>query len=112
LIGYTDSEFAGSVDEWKSTSGYVFNFGSGAVAWDSKKNSIVTLSFVEVEYVATTTTACQTVWMRRIVTELLHEQQEPTHIFCDKKSTIALSCNHVFHKKTNHIDTKYHLFER
>lgn len=67
----------------------------------------MTLSSTEAEYVTTTTTACQTMWMRRIMTELLHKQQEPTHIFCDNKSTIAMSCNHVFHKKTKHIDTKY-----
>jgi hypothetical protein len=42
------------------------------------------------------------------MTELLHEQQEPTRIFCDYKSTISLSHNHVFHKNTKHIDTKYH----
>jgi hypothetical protein len=49
--------------------------------------------------------------MRMIMTELLHEQQEPTHIFCDNKSVIALSRNHVFHKKTKNIDTKYHFIQ-
>jgi hypothetical protein len=68
----------------------------------------VTLSSVEAYYVATREVACHIVWMRRIVTELLHEQQEPTQIFYDSKSSIALSRNHVFHKKTKHIDTKYH----
>ena len=33
LIGYTDSDFAGSIDDRKSTSGYVLSFGSGSVAW-------------------------------------------------------------------------------
>ena len=44
LIEYTDSDFAGSVDDRKSTSGYVFSLGFGAVAWASKKQPIVTLS--------------------------------------------------------------------
>jgi len=108
LIGYSDSDFAGSIDDRKSTSGYVFSFGSGAVAWASKKQPIVTLSSAEAEYVAVTAATCQSVWMRRIMTELLHEQQEPTQIFCDNKSTIALSKNHVFHKRSKHIDTRYH----
>jgi hypothetical protein len=73
LIEYTESDFAGSVDDKKITSGYVFRFGSGVVAWDSKKQPIVTLSYAEEEYVVATTIACHTVWMRRIVTELLHE---------------------------------------
>ena len=37
LIGYTDSDFAGSLDDQKRTSGYVFHLGSGVIAWASKK---------------------------------------------------------------------------
>ena len=86
----------------------MFSFGSGVVAWASKKHPIVTLSYVEVEYVVVTTTKCQTMWMGRIFSELLHEQEELTQIFCDNKFVIALSRNHFFHKKTKHIDTRYH----
>ena len=46
--------------------------------------------------------------MRRTLSELQHEQDEPTQFFCDKKSTIALSRNHIFHKRSKHIDTRYH----
>ena len=53
LIGYTNSDFAGSIDDRKSASGYVFNFGLGSVAWASKKHPIVTLSYDEEEYVTT-----------------------------------------------------------
>ena len=37
LIGYTDSDFAGNIDDRKSTSRYIFHFGSRAVSWASKK---------------------------------------------------------------------------
>jgi hypothetical protein len=78
------------------------------VSWESRKQPIVTLSSVEAEYITTTSATCQAVWMRRILKDLLQEQQEPTTIFCDNNSTIMLSKNHVFHKKTKHIDTRYH----
>ena len=55
----------------------MFNFGLGLVAWESKKQPIVTLFYAEAEYVATTTAACQTIWMRTL-SELHHEQNEPT----------------------------------
>eukprot|EP00253_Pinus_taeda_P034035 PITA_34035 len=58
LIGYTDSDWAGSVNERKSTSGYVFHLGSGANSWASKKQPIMSLSTAEAEYVAATTAAC------------------------------------------------------
>ena len=73
MIGYTDSDFAGSIDDIKRRSRYVFSFGSGSVAWKYKKQSIVTLSSVEAEYVVATAAACQTVWMRRTLSELQHE---------------------------------------
>jgi hypothetical protein len=46
--------------------------------------------------------------MRRMLKYLLQEQHEEATVFCDNNSTIILSKNHVFHKKTKHIDTRYH----
>ena len=108
LIGYTDSDNGGNTDDRKNTSRYMFNFGTGVVSWASKKQPIVTLSSTEAEYVATTWATCQAVWMRRMLKDLSQNQQEPTTIFCDNNSAIVLSKNHVFHKKTKHIDIRYH----
>lgn len=52
MIGYTDSDYAGDLDDRKSTSGYVFLMSSGVVSWLSKKQPIVTLSTTEAEFVA------------------------------------------------------------
>ena len=108
LVGYTDSDWAGSGDDRKSTSGYVFHMGSGAISWASKKQLIVALSTAEAEYVAATAAACQVVWMRRMLRSLCQEQATTTIIFCDNSLAIALSKNSVFHKRTKHIDTKFH----
>ena len=70
LIGYTDSDNGGSTDDRKITSGYTFHFGTGVVSWASKKQPIVTLSSAEAEYVAAIGTACQAVWMRRMLKDL------------------------------------------
>ena len=78
------------------------------MAWASKKQPIVTLSSTEAEYVATATAACQAVWMRRVLNKLLHDHNNATQIVCDNKSAIALSKNHIFHKQSKHIDTRYH----
>ena len=70
LFGYTDSDWAGSVDDWKSTSGYIFHMGSGAISWASKKQPIVALSTAEAEYVAAIAATCQEIWMRRMLRSL------------------------------------------
>ncbi|KAL0339561.1 UNVERIFIED_CONTAM: Retrovirus-related Pol polyprotein from transposon RE2 [Sesamum radiatum] len=44
LVGYTDSDWAGSVDDMKSTSGYTFSLGSGIFSWASKKQATVAQS--------------------------------------------------------------------
>eukprot|EP00253_Pinus_taeda_P017662 PITA_17662 len=108
LIGYTDSDWVGSVDDRKSTSVYVFHMGSGAISWASKKQSIVVLSTAEAEYVAATAAACQAIWMRMMLRSLCQEQAKGTVIFCDNSSAITLSNNFVFHKRMKHIDTKFH----
>jgi len=60
FIAYTDSDFVGDRDDRRSTSGYVFIMGSGAVCWCSKKQHVVTLSTTEAEFIAATNCACQT----------------------------------------------------
>ena len=51
---------------------------------------------------------CQAIWMRRMLRDLCHEQDKETIIYCDNSSVIALSNNYVFHKRTKHIDAKFH----
>ncbi|XP_028062238.1 uncharacterized protein LOC114265618 [Camellia sinensis] len=52
LHGYSDSDWAGCVDDMRSTSGYCFNFGSGIFSWCFKKQTVIAQSTAEVEYVA------------------------------------------------------------
>ncbi|GKV36358.1 hypothetical protein SLEP1_g44499 [Rubroshorea leprosula] len=88
FLGFTDSDWAGSVDDRKSTSGYIFNLGSGAVSWSSKKQECTALSSSEAEYVAASSAACQAIWMRRIMKDLQQVQEKATKIFCDNHYSI------------------------
>ena len=108
LQGWTDSDYAGDSDDRKSTSGYVFVYGSGSICWSSKKQAIVTLSTTEAEYVAAASCACQGVWIRKILKQLGQEQKKGTLMMCDNSSTIKLSKNPVMHGRCKHIDVRYH----
>lgn len=54
LIGFTDDDWTSSIDDRKSTSGYIFSLGLGAISWSSKKHSLVSLSSTEAKYIVIT----------------------------------------------------------
>jgi hypothetical protein len=54
LIAYTDADWEGCVDDRRSTTKETFYLGECLVSWLSKKQSSVSLSTVEVEYIAAT----------------------------------------------------------
>ena len=59
LSGYTNSDFAGSLDDRKSTLGHAFHLGTNLISWASKKKRIVSISSAEAEYVVATSASCQ-----------------------------------------------------
>lgn len=108
LLAFTDSGYAGDLDDRRSTSGYVFMIGSGAVSWSSKKQPVVTLSTTEAEYIAAALCACQCLWLKRIMGKIGMEKDEATIIQCDSSSAIQLARNPVFHGKSKHIQVRFH----
>ena len=70
LVGFTDNDYVGDQDDRRSTSGYVFMLGTSDVSWSSKKQQIITLSTIEVEFIAAIACVCQAIWIRRILEEL------------------------------------------
>ena len=80
---------------------------SGAVAWSSKKQAIVTLSTTEAEFISAAACACQAIWMQRVLKQL-RWNQESCVIYCDNSSTIKLSKNPVMHRRSKHIAVRYH----
>ena len=108
LFGFTDNDYARDQDDRRSTSGYVFMLGTGAVSWSSKKQQIVSLSTIEAKFITAIVCACQAIWLRRILEELQFKQVEATTVFCDNNSAIKLSKNLVLHGRSKHIDVKYY----
>ncbi|KAJ4764255.1 polyprotein [Rhynchospora pubera] len=108
LFGYCDSDWAGSLDDMKSTSGYCFTLGSGIFSWGSMKQERVAHSSAEAEYVSASEATKQVIWLRKVLGDMGEKQDMATVLFCDNKSAIAMSKNSVFHKRTKHIDLKHH----
>jgi hypothetical protein len=59
LTAYIDADWAGCIDDRRSTNGATFYLGECLVSWLSKKQSSVSLSTAEAEYIAATTCCTQ-----------------------------------------------------
>jgi transposase InsO family protein len=106
LIGFSDSDWGGSADDMKSTSGYCFTLGSSVFSWSSKKQETVAQSTAEAEFIAATAAVNQAMWLRKILSDLHLDHKEATKIFVDNQAAIAISHNPVFHGKTKHFNIK------
>jgi hypothetical protein len=107
IHGFVDADWDGDLDCRRSTSGYVFNLFGGAISWMRKRQSVVALSTIEVEYMATTHASKEEVWLQILCSGIGLVQQD-VRIDCDSQSAIFLAKNSTYHSKTKHIDVQYH----
>lgn len=107
LTGYADADGSMAEDR-RAVSGYAFMIDGGAVSWSSKRQEIVSLSTTESEYVAATHAAKEALWLRSLITQLFFPLSDPTTLFSDNQSAIALAKDHQYHARTKHIDVRFH----
>ena len=67
LVGYTNSDWVGSVTDRKSTSGCCSSLGSAVIAWRRRKHSSLELSTTEEEYIAVCSASSKVVWLRKML---------------------------------------------
>ena len=90
VFGYNDSDWCSDKDDRKSTAGYVFKFGTTLISWCSKKQSVVSLSVCEAEYIIDVMAACQALWLEALMKELNLRDYSPLRLLIDNKSAIDL----------------------
>ncbi|KMQ81993.1 integrase core domain protein [Lasius niger] len=107
LQAYSDSDYAGELETRRSTTGYLVKWGSGIVSELAK-----TAIRCAVHHGRRVLAACQTVkeivWLNKLLEELTDSEKLQTTLFLDSSSAIQLIKNPVFHKRTKHIDVRYH----
>ena len=110
--GYSDADWAGDVNDRKSTSGYVFKLSGAAISWRSKKQSCVALSTAEAEYIALASATQESVWLQELLSSMKETIVKPATIFEDNKSAICLAKNPQYHGRAKHIDIKHHFIRQ
>lgn len=107
LKGYADADWANDVSDRKSVTGYIFKLFDNTVSWCTRKQQCVTLSSTEAEYVALSSAVCEALWLRKLLNDL-HIELLITPIFEDNISCINIAKDPVYHKRSKHIDVKFH----
>ena len=120
VVTYTDADYASDVDDRRSMSGSISFFRGGPVAWGCRKQDCVALSTTESEYVSLSEGCKTAVWLNTLASGLdpsvQSEDNDPTStttpapvkVFCDNQSAISLAKNPVHHRRSKHIDVRYH----
>ncbi|KAM1723464.1 hypothetical protein COP2_022338 [Malus domestica] len=114
LYGFSDSDWAGSVGDRRSTTGACIFLGPNLLTWTAKKQwiakkqSIVSRSSTEAEYCALATTAAEIRWFCYLFRELGIALRVPPCIFVDNMSALHIAANPIFNARTRHIEIDYH----
>ena len=107
-MGYSDVNWAGDLDECKSTSGYIFLLNDGVISWKSKKQTCIVLSTMKTQFIASLTAIQEVVWLKRFLKSLgiIKDVFGPTTIYNDKQAKIDYVKDPKYHGRSKHIDTK------
>ncbi|KZT75923.1 Cysteine-rich RLK (receptor-like protein kinase) 8 [Dorcoceras hygrometricum] len=111
IVAYTDADWAGSISDRRSTTGYCTFLWGNLVSWRSKKQSVVARSSAEAELRAMANGVCELLWLKLVLEELKLSWEVPMMLFCDNKSAISIVNNPVQHDRTKHIEVDRHFIK-
>jgi hypothetical protein len=108
LLGYADADYGSNLVDRRSTTGYIFMFNEGPIAWSSRKQTTVALSTMEAEYMALSDAIRELLSRVYIITELGILTIQPTIMYSDNQAAIAIARNEGDYRRAKHIDIRYH----
>ena len=108
---FSDADWAGSVTDRRSTSGYCSFVWGNLVTWRSKKQSVVARSSAEAEFRAMAQGICEGIWLNRLLEELRVPLKHPIVLYCDNQAAISIAKNLVHHDRTKHVEIDRHFIK-
>ena len=112
LQAFVDSSFADCEKTARSTSGFVVSFGGSPIEYEAKRQTLVTLSTMESEYVAASKCVSSIKYLKKLLDWLgIHDNPDrAVTIWEDNSACIAISTAPpgVHRSRSKHIAVKYH----
>ena len=93
----------------KSTSGWIFTLGGGAFSWASKKQTCISHSNMESEFIALATAGKEVEWLRNMLLdiELWSQPILAISVYCDSEATLGRAYNKMYNGKSRHIGLRH-----
>ncbi|KAG8496501.1 hypothetical protein CXB51_008983 [Gossypium anomalum] len=108
LVGYSDTDWASSVEDRRSTTGYVLYLGENPIAWCSKKQAVVSRSSSEAEYRSLANCVSEVLWVKQLLKEIGIDLEQTPMAWCDNTSTVSMSANPTHHARVKHVEIDHH----
>jgi histone deacetylase 1/2 len=108
VSAFSDADWAGDVDDRRSTGGFAVFLGSNLISWTARKQPTVSRSSTEAEYKALANATAEMVWVQKLLSELRISHPPAARLWCDNLGAKYLSANPVFHARTKHIEIDFH----
>jgi len=115
-IAYADADWAGNQDpERHSTTGYIIKMAGAPVCWRSVRQTAVSRSTTEAEYISTSEAACELVWLNEMLTDAglltkdAAELRTELELKVDNKGAIDLANGESIGRRSKHIEVRHHI---
>ena len=95
MDAYCDADWAGAIDDRRSTLGYFTFVGGNLVTWRSKNQNVVARSSVAAEFRGMTLGICEALWLRLLLMDLGYLPRQPIRLYCDNKAACDIAHNPV-----------------
>ncbi|GJZ63047.1 zinc finger, CCHC-type containing protein [Tanacetum coccineum] len=105
LEGYTDASWINNTEDNSSTSGWVFLLGNGVISWAFKKQTCITGSTMEYEFVALAAAGKEAEWLKNLLLEISFwvKPIAPISIRYDSAATLAKAYSQMYNEKSRHL---------